>query len=256
MKLHALTLACLAAFTGVANATEPDACLVNRDLIYSESPLPHVAAALQQKNLTISVVGSASSTLPGSSGAKMAYPAQLNSALARQLPDVPVKVISHARSKWSAAEMVGEFANILSQDKPSLIIWQTGTVDAMRGIDPAEFQNTLDSGVSMLHEKGVDVILMNMQFSPRTETMIAASAYADDLRWVAMQQDIPLFDRFAVMKQWSELGTFDLYSADKSSATAERVHDCLGRLLAEMIIDTAKRDQATPNDRPQPKDKS
>ena len=40
-----------------------------------------------------------------------------------------------------------------------------------------------------------DVILMNMQYSPRTETMISLSTYADNMRVVARDRDVPLFDR-------------------------------------------------------------
>ncbi len=45
--------------------------------------------------------------------------------------------------------------------------------------------------------------------------MIAIDAYADTMRLVALQREVPLFDRFAIMKHWSELGTFDLYAATK-----------------------------------------
>lgn len=41
------------------------------------------------------------------------------------------------------------------------------------------------------------------------------------------------------MKQWNELGTFDLYAATKKTDIAERVHDCIGRLLGEQIVQAA-----------------
>ena len=66
--------------------------------------------------------------------------------------------------------------------------------------------------------------------------MIALGTYAEDMRWVALQREIPLFDRFSIMKLWGELGTFDLYSATKKLDIAERVHDCIGRLLADLVI--------------------
>jgi hypothetical protein len=58
------------------------------------------------------------------------------------------------------------------------------------------------------------------------------------MKWVSQQFDVPLFDRLAVMKHWSENGAFDLTAAP-SSKLAERVHDCLGKLLADMIVDVA-----------------
>ena len=73
--------------------------------------------------------------------------------------------------------------------------------------------------------------------------MIALGTYAEHMRWVALQQDVPLFDRFSIMKLWADLGTFDLYSATKKLYTAERVHDCIGRLLADLVVESAKPDE-------------
>jgi DNA-binding transcriptional LysR family regulator len=117
------------------------------------------------------------------------------------------------------------------------VIWQTGTFDAIQGVEPEEYSAVLENGVDRLHSGQADVILMNMQYSPRTESMIAESVYDDHMRWVAMQQKVPLFDRLAIMKQWNDLGTFDLYASTKDAVTAERVHDCLGRLLADFMVE-------------------
>jgi hypothetical protein len=42
------------------------------------------------------------------------------------------------------------------------------------------------------------------------------------------------------MKRWNENGVFDLYGATRTTNVAERVHDCLGRLLANVIVAGAK----------------
>jgi hypothetical protein len=49
------------------------------------------------------------------------------------------------------------------------------------------------------------------------------------------------------MKLWGELGTFDLNSATKKLDIAERVHDCIGRLLADMVIAAAKSEEPPTN---------
>ena len=67
---------------------------------------------------------------------------------------------------------------------------------------------------------------MNMQYSPRTESMVAVGAYADSMRWVAQQHDVPLFDRLAIMRHWYESGQFDLYAATKDMSMAKQVHEC------------------------------
>jgi hypothetical protein len=75
---------------------------------------------------------------------------------------------------------------------------------------------------------------MNMQYSPRTDTMVALGPYADAMRVVAQQHEIPLFDRLAIMRHWSDTGAFDLYAAGKDNVLAFRVHDCIARAMADM----------------------
>ena len=77
---------------------------------------------------------------------------------------------------------------------------------------------------------------MNMQYSPRTETMLNVSTYAEVMRWVAEQRDILLFDRLAIMHYWSDEGIFDLYAPTNGYAMAHQVHECIGRALATQII--------------------
>jgi len=117
------------------------------------------------------------------------------------------------------------------------MVWQTGTVDAMLAIDPDHFSAALDRGINIARSAGADVVLVNAQYSPRTESMIQLGTYVENMRWVAVQQEVPLFDRFNVMKTWADLGAFDLTAAKNKLDIAERVHDCIGRLLADLVIE-------------------
>jgi hypothetical protein len=65
------------------------------------------------------------------------------------------------------------------------------------------------------------------------------------MRRVALRNDTPLFDRYGIMKLWSDSGTFDFMSHTKKLDMAEQVHDCIGRLLAELVVRSAK--EAVPN---------
>jgi hypothetical protein len=118
-----------------------------------------------------------------------------------------------------------------------LVVWQTGTVDAMRGVDLDQFRASLDSGIEQLQAGGADIVLMNMQYSPKTEFMIAADSYAEIMRGVALRNEIPLFDRLAVMKEWNDEGIFDLSIPTKNPEMAEQVHVCIGRLLAGLVLE-------------------
>jgi len=224
----------------------PQTCEVPDYLLASESALPKVADAVKSgRPLDILVVGSRSSTIITSEGS--AYPARLQAMLREKLPSVAVNVSVELQAKKTAEEVASTLVKLVEGKKPILVIWQTGTYDAMRSIDPDDFRGAVDDGVAALQNAGVDVILMNLQYSPRTETMISVPPYLDNMRVVAQQHDVPLFDRFAIMRQWNDSGDFDLFSAVHGIELAKRVHDCLGRALSKFVIDAAHLDPAQQN---------
>ncbi len=223
-----------------ARAQDEPACDVPSYFLFGDAKLGRVAERIRQSGtLDIVVVGTGSSMIAGNDNAGKAYPARLETALRRRLKKVPVSVVSRARSRQTTAEMAGTFDQLLDT-RPALVLWQTGTYDAIRGIDPDHFRALLDGGVSALQAGGVDVVLINMQFSPRTETMLHLNVYADHMRLVARDRDVPLFDRMGLMRYWSDGGTFDLYAAARNVNLAARVHDCIGRALAALIVDAAE----------------
>jgi ABC-type amino acid transport substrate-binding protein len=216
----------------------PASCEVPPYLLTSESSLPKVAEAVKSgHSLDILVVGSRSSTINASDGS--GYPGRLQAALRDKLPAVPMNVSVELQVKKTAGEVAGGLVKLLEAKKPTLVIWQTGTVDAMRSIDPDDFRAAVSEGLAALQNAGADVVLMNLQYSPRTETMISASPYLDNMRVVAQQHDVPLFDRFAIMRHWHDQGDFDLFSASHGLDLARRVHDCLGRALSQFVIEAA-----------------
>ena len=219
-------------------AATPQSCDVPDYLLSSESSLPKVADAVKSRHpLDILVVGSRSSTIPSSEAS--AYPARLQAMLKEKLPSVTVNVSVELLSKKTSEEVAAGLAKLMEDKKPTLVIWQTGTVDAMRSIDPDDFRAAVDDGVAAMQKAGTDVILMNLQYSPRTESMISAPPYLDNMRVVAQQYDVPLFDRFGIMHQWNDSGDFDFFSASHGLELATRVHDCLGRALSKFVIDAA-----------------
>jgi len=236
-----LALALIAAISAAAPVRADEAapgCDVPAALLETGSALPKVEAAVKAGGpLSILVVGSRSSTIGADDSS--AYPARLQVALRDKLSQVGVNVSVEIQATKTAEEVAGGLVKLLEGKKPTLVIWQTGTVDAMRAIDPDDFRSAVDGGVGALQNAGADVVLMNPQYSPRTETMISVPPYLDNLRAVAQQRDIPLFDRFAIMHQWNDQGDFDLFSAHHGLELARRVHDCLGRALSAFVIAAA-----------------
>ena len=224
-----------------ARAEAPDKCAVPGYLLFGDSLLERVNAAVgKDKTLKIVVLGGASSTLPGADGAQYAYPARLEAALKQRLPGVKVTVEANIKARQTASEAADTIDQLILDQKPNLVLWQAGTYDAMLRTDVEEFRSSVADGVERLQTSGADVILVNMQYSPRTETIVAVGPYADSLRWVAREREVPVFDRMAIMRHWYDAGQFDLYATTRDMGTAKQVHDCIGRALASMIIDAAR----------------
>jgi hypothetical protein len=231
-----------------AKPAERSQCDVPADLLaVGDGTLDKVATAVRDnKKLDILVVGSGSSTLAGPDGASIAYPARLEAALREKLPGVAVTVTANVQPKRTAEDVAETLAPLVNERKPNLLIWQTGTVDAIRAVHPDDFRNAVDEGVQSVKATSADVILMNLQYSPRVETMFSTAPYLDNLRAVAQQQDVPLFDRYSIMHSWSDHGQFDLSVSSRSFALAKGVHECLGRALADLVIAAARLAPAEP----------
>ncbi len=237
--LYALVLAGVLAIAP-ARAENPESCAVPSYLLTTEATLAKTAETVKARQpLDILVVGTRSSSLSGPDGPSASYPARMVDALREKLPGVTINLATDIHPKQITAEVSGGLQKLVEERKPTLVVWQTGTVDAMRSIDPDDFRLALDEGIGALQKSGADVILMNLQYSPRTETILSASPYNDTMRVVAQEWHAPLFDRFNIMRHWNETGDFDLFGAVHGFGMAKRVHDCIGRALAKLVIEAA-----------------
>ena len=240
MKLPVGVFAAFLALLGVAVADDRPACEIPPYLLFGNNELKRVTAVVKDdRRLTVAVVGTGSSALAGPDGPSSAYPGRLQEVLRQRLPGVAVKVVTLVRSRQTADDMAKGMAKLMVDERPDLVVWQSGTTDAIRRIEPDDFRVALDEGIEAVQKAGADIILMNMQYSPRTEIMVALDPYADTMRVVAQQHEVPLFDRLSIMRHWSDTGAFDLYAGGKDNFLASRVHDCIGRGMAAMILDAA-----------------
>jgi hypothetical protein len=235
MLSAALTIVLLAA--GPARA-EADSCDVPDNLVETFARLPRVGLSFKRDHKLEIVVLSAAPKLSGEASSLKSYPYYLESELRERLKGTDVHVFAQSEPRKTILEVIKDLPRLLSERQPVLVVWQTGTVEAMRGIDPDGYGRALDSGVAALQSGGADVVLVNQQYSPRTDFMFDGGPYTENMRWVSQTRDIPLFNRYEVMKYWGETGAFDL-TALKNDGTYEKVHRCIGRLIADLVMRAA-----------------
>jgi hypothetical protein len=162
------------------------------------------------------------------------YPLFLEQALRERLPSREFRVTTHAEPRSTIGVILPKLAEILEKHKPSLVIWQTGTVEALRGVDPDIYERKLEAGVETIRKAKVDLLLVNTQYSPRTMMLGTWKEINDRIKRVSSYADVPLFNRYDVMQHWNDNQTFD-FTALKNDGTYEKVHRCLGLALAEYV---------------------
>ncbi|MBK1838023.1 hypothetical protein JHL17_11420 [Azospirillum sp. YIM B02556] len=211
------------------------ACAVPEAVLAPGSGLPRVSAQLAAgRPLSVLIVHSAkSASKPGVVG----YPARLEGELKRRLPGREVSTAVLSLPGEAAPAMVAPLTQAVETQRPALVVWQTGTVDAMRSLDLESFGTALQSGIAEVQRRGADIVIMDMQYSMHTAQLIDSAPYVSYMSWLAQSSDVFHFPRYDIMRYWVEDGRVDF--ADESDEAKRRsyefVHQCIGQLLAQSV---------------------
>jgi hypothetical protein len=220
-----------------ARGQEP-ACPAPEGFGAFETTLPRTQKALAAGGeVVIVVLGSASTVGSAAGGPAFAWPARMAAALGARFPSARIHVVNLAAARQTAREAAERIAREVLPLRPVLVIWETGTVEAVRGIDLDEFREKVQDGLDALRAAGIEVALMNPQFSRDTDTMIHYAPYLGVLREIADAAEVPVFHRYGLMRYWAESGALDFRTKDgeKRRRLAARLYECLGRAMAEFV---------------------
>jgi hypothetical protein len=214
------------------------ACPTPEGFAAFEAPLPKTAKALAAgSEVVIVALGGTSSLGSAAGGVSLSWPSRLAAALAGRFPAVRIKVVNLAMPRQTAREAADRLARDVLPLKPTLVIWETGTMEAVRGTGVDDFRETVQAGLDELHAAGTEVVLMNAQFSRDADAMIPFAPYLGALRELADANEVPVFHRYGLMRYWAESGVLDLRAKDseKRRKLAARLYECLGRAMANFV---------------------
>jgi acyl-CoA thioesterase I len=236
--LAVLTFAALLVPRVAGGQEQEKDCAAPADLIQDDPKLPLLAARLQQhKSVKIVAIGGSSTAGAAAQSPLQSYPERLEEALGERYHDVEITVVNKGVPRQTAEEMVERFAKDVIAEDPVLTIWETGTTDAVRGVDVDAFTMTLEAGIAALRARDIEVMLVDMQYSRRTASIIGFERYLATMHRIADVEEVYLFKRFDIMKFWSDNGIFnfeDVQKSDRARLAAE-VYDCLARRIADAI---------------------
>lgn len=200
--------------------------------------LGYTARALRAgRKVTVVVFGSLSSTPRGLAGAEDAYPAQFRAELKRLLPNNDVEMFLYAEQDARAADQADKMAEIIKRHGATLVVWQTGSVEAVRRLDPPDFSESLLKGLRAARTNSADLLLIAPQFGGSVATLVDVKPYLDVIRQMAEYNAVPLFDRYEAMRQWIEDGRLNARAANREQGqqAALFLHRCVGRQLAQLV---------------------
>jgi hypothetical protein len=221
----------------------PNICAVAAELTEVTVKLPLVAERLHaHEKLTIVAIGGGSTRGAAAGNPDLAYPHRLQLALAAFYPEVPIVVVNRGVPRQSAKEMVDRFATDVFAENPNLVVWEAGISDAVRGIEIDDFATALAAGIDEVKKRAIDILLVDMQFSRKTSTLINFDEYLKAVHRVGDVNDVYVFPRFAMMRYWSEqnMFNFDATGEAERAQLAAKVYDCIGHNLAEAIRNAAR----------------
>jgi hypothetical protein len=220
-----------------AEALTPD-CTIPAVLTESVVALPHVADAFAHGQLDILAIGSATMQGPVKAPPESSFPYRMAQALRAARPAVKVTVDVESERGLTAADQLDKMRVAISRHPYRLVLWQTGTVDAVRNLSPGDFSDTLADGAALVHESAADLLLVDPQFSRFLQANANIAPYQAALRQASILPDVLLFRRYDLMQSWADDGSIDLERAKLADrvATAEKLHWCLGEALGRIVL--------------------
>ena len=197
-----------------------------------------VRAQAPAEPFRIVALGSSSTQGVGASGPALSYPAQLQRLFDDAYGGRPTVAVVN---KGVAGEDIDDMARRLGADvlsrHPDLVIWQAGSNDPLHGVPVGRFEAELRSGIAAIRAEGIEVVLMEPQWSPVIEKVDAKERFVDAVREVGAQEHVGVVRRFALMRGWIDGGTIgarDLVGPDGLHMT-DRGYGLLARAVLDQV---------------------
>jgi hypothetical protein len=170
--------------------------------------------------------------------ARYGYAGDMARALEASVHGLHVKLTYDGRRFMSAADMLTVISTGLAAHHYGLVIWQTGTADAVRDEPVGDFYQALSDGAVATTSAGAARVLVDPQFSHFLEANADIGPYLSSMQEIASTSGALLFDRYAIMRNWAEAGQIDLENAAPKArpAVAAQLHECLGQALARLLL--------------------
>lgn len=184
----------------------PPACAPSADYTRLSGPLSRVAERIVNREpVTIVAIGSSSTAGVGASNVDHNYPTQLEKRLNARFPSVVFHVINRGISGAVDREMLARFEEDVQAAQPDLVLWQVGTNALLNSDGITKEGDVMRDGLRRLRAIGADVVLIDPQYAPKVLKDPDAEPMVELIRTIAREESVPVFHRWAQMKEWKEV---------------------------------------------------
>lgn len=223
-------------------------CDVPTDLITPSAPLTWVASALATKGglnilaigsgSTVGEIGRASGSAVASGVPESSFPYRMVAALQEMKPSLKFNLTVKGGRDMTAQTMLPILREELAAHHYDLVLWQTGTVEAVHGLRPDMLREELQEGTDVAEEAHADLVLVDPQFSRFLRANADLSPYETVLEQMTTTSDVTLFHRFDLTQGWVSSGQVDVerVTRDERDKTIAMLNECLGQALAQYVL--------------------
>ena len=227
-------------------------CDLPPELTTPDVALPRVAAALSKRGqLEILAIGSGSTVgdVSAAAGAAFVYnrplasfPYRMQEALQTTRPAARFGLTVKGGRNMTAEAMLPLLQQELAAHHYDLVLWQTGTVEAVRGLRPEAMADVMQDGIEAAQAKDADVIMIDPQFSHFLRANTDLAPYEAAMQQTVSLTGAALFHRFDLTHIWAKNGDIDLEQVSREARdhTISVLNTCLGRALAKFVLTGAE----------------
>jgi lysophospholipase L1-like esterase len=205
-------------------------CQTGAAPVVTETPLPHVVAALQKRKVVrILAIGASAGRRQGS------YTHQIERLLRQALRGIDVVMINRGVSGELAADAAHRIRNEVALTDPDLVIWQVGTNDALTFVPLDDLSYTITSTVRWLKAHNVDVVLAGLQYVGRLSQDEHYYRVRELMREIAAKQNVMIIRRYEATQFIAAAQANDGGFEPDEFERTEAGYGCLAQYLASAI---------------------
>lgn len=241
-RLATLLLLLFVTHAGVAAPLDAEGCGIAPVFVTPSKPLGALKAAIAaRRTIGILAIGSGATAGGGSIQAGNAYPNRMLEVLKAALPHSDVSVAVRGGRGMTAVEMLPLVEAELKQALPVVVLWQTGTVEAIKAMRLDRMHNALRTGLEAIRAAGADLVVIDPQFTRALRANTDLEPYEAELQQVGTLPAAHLFRRFELTRGWALEGRIDPERAPKETreAVLNRLSACEGEALARFLLNGA-----------------